>query len=321
MQFHSSLLLAAGLSAGLLSPSASTQAPATDAAAGGSVGTVASTVVVHDPSAAKVRGFRRSAAATQLEDVQRGETPTTDALRAAGQAAIDILGMESLMSARIRRAIKTPEMTAEQLMREWRMVASDLRFEPVNEADVPVGFPPVAPIGEVVLKKYPSYRMARASMKGGNRMGPFFSLFNHIKDRDIPMTAPVQMDYQEDPERAPVPVTMAFLYANPEQGPTMDDGTVEVIDVPAAMAISMGGRGNPSSRTTDEMKGMLEAWLTVHPEYEAAGPERMMSYNGPSVRGRRRFFEVEMPVRLVAAATKTAGAAGATRKTAPPKKW
>ena len=39
-----------------------------------------------------------------------------------------------------------------------------LRFRPRIEADVPAGFPAPAPVGEIVLKQYPAYRLARAEI-------------------------------------------------------------------------------------------------------------------------------------------------------------
>ena len=95
------------------------------------------------------------------------------------------------------------------------------------------------------------------------------------------------------------------------------DDRVEVMNIEPTMAISTGGRGYEMAQTTAELKGRLDAWLRAHAdEFEAAGPLRTMGYNSPMVPANRRFFEVEMPVRPVAAATattdsKTSQAAGA----------
>jgi hypothetical protein len=51
-------------------------------------------------------------------------------------------------------------------------------------------------VGTVVIKEYPSYRMARFAAREGqsaNQDQMFGPLFKHIKRNDIAMTAPVQI--------------------------------------------------------------------------------------------------------------------------------
>ncbi|MCA8941709.1 MAG: heme-binding protein [Planctomycetes bacterium] len=174
---------------------------------------------------------------------------------------------------------------------------SDLRFEPTQQAPLPVDWPPTSPVGEIVLKRYPKYRMATTSMSEGRETMPFWRLFGHIKSNDIAMTAPVQMDRASQPgdgER------MAFLYREESLGPVGKQGDVEVIDVMPTLAISIGVRGYRSEKRVDELAAELRAWLDAHrDEFEGSGAVRVMGYNGPSVRGSRRFYEVEIPVRRV----------------------
>ncbi|MEO0478372.1 MAG: heme-binding protein [Planctomycetota bacterium] len=177
-----------------------------------------------------------------------------------------------------------------------REAIEDLRFEPVREAAMPPNFPAFALVSEVVLKNYPRYRMAVASMEGArSQTGPFFTLFNHIKKNSVEMTAPVQMDYDDEAGEEQM---MAFLYETADQGETGEDGSVQVIDVAPVMALSIGARGYESDRRVDALRQQLLAWLATHPELEVAGPMRRMGYNSPGVMGGRRFFEVEIPVRF-----------------------
>ncbi len=132
-----------------------------------------------------------------------------------------------------------------------------------REAKLPKGFPQPGPLDEVIIKDYPSYRMAlvEAKQPDGAEMDSLFRpLFNHISREDIAMTAPVEMTYsmprgaseQAAPSdggrstksagaapttqpfrdlREVVPdgrrgmASMAFLYADPEMGRLGPDAT------------------------------------------------------------------------------------------------
>lgn len=211
-------------------------------------------------------------------------------LNEAAKAAADILGKGSLTAARLDKAAVDADA---ELSRLIERVISDLRFRPTLEAEVPKGFPAPAPVGEIVLKQYPAYRLARAPMKRSSGQ-PFFRLFQHIQRNDIAMTAPVQTDYADGES------TMAFLYANQEIEEPGVEGTVEVVDLPPMTAISIGMRGYESNKMRSQLEGALAAWLEAHADqFEVAGPMRSMGYNSPMVRGSRRFFEVEIPVRKI----------------------
>ena len=76
------------------------------------------------------------------------------------------------------------------------------------------------------------------------------------------------------------------------------DEKVEVVDMPATMALSMGIRGDATKARLAEAKAHLDAWLRKQSnEYEVSGPLRVMGYNSPFVAANRRFTEVEIPVR------------------------
>jgi hypothetical protein len=73
----------------------------------------------------------------------------------------------------------------------------------------------------------------------------FWTLFDHIKGRNIPMTAPVEFDFRNaDNSRkflGDVDWTMSFLYKSPSQGAAGDAGSnVWVADTTETTYISIG---------------------------------------------------------------------------------
>ena len=227
------------------------------------------------------------------------------ALVAAAESAAGQLGDQrasELIAERADRArwegLVDRSAAADALREDLTRWISDLRFQPIMEAELPPGFPELpTPIHEIEVRSYPAYRMAQASMGGRGDQGAFWKLFQHIQTHEVAMTAPVEVTYDESglesgPER------MAFLYEGPTQGSTGMDGAVEVLDVPAAQVLSIGVRGNDSRRSIADAEDALRAWLAEHSEWQVAGPFRTFGYNSPGVRGLRRCFEVQVPVRL-----------------------
>jgi len=205
------------------------------------------------------------------------------------------LGADSRVGARLTAAstaAASGEVGAVNALRRLLVeVGDDLRFEPMREAETPAGWPTPTAVGDVELKRYPAYRMARAD--GAGNTG-FFTLFNHIKRNDIAMTAPVQMDYERIDGSSSG--AMGFLYGSPSTGRTGRDGAVEVVDVPPSQAASLGVRGPLSSRAIEDARAAFEGWLARHPEWVAAGPVRSMGWNSPFVARERQYFEVQLPL-------------------------
>lgn len=179
-----------------------------------------------------------------------------------------------------------------------------------NEAKLPVGYPPPGPVGQVMVKTYPAYRAAivrEDSSSGRNMDNAFGKLFNHIKQNQIAMTAPVEMQYQPaTPSDAANEqtqgrfVNMMFLYRDPQMGQVGPQGEVEVIDVPAQMVVSIGVRGGYREKNVQEPLAKLQAWLETHADqYRVAGPPRYLGYNSPFVPSFLRFSEVQIPVERV----------------------
>lgn len=187
-----------------------------------------------------------------------------------------------------------------QLAKQWRNAVREardiLRFEPLIEAPLPVGFPKPTPVGEIRVQQYPKYRLARTDMTLIEGRA-FWTLFNHIKKREIAMTAPVEMGYTSGKEGKLDKSSMSFLYRSTEQGQLEVDGKVEVVDVPAQLAVSIGLRGDATTEKVNDAKRRLEGWLQVHgDEYEPAGTLRILGYNSPFVADQKKLTEVQIPV-------------------------
>lgn len=176
---------------------------------------------------------------------------------------------------------------------------------------LPEGYPLPTPPGAIEIKTCPSVRRAEVS----GRMTPdigmnigFFPLFNHIKRRNIAMTAPVEIDYKgiewnpgEGGDVKPDSWTMSFLYRKAEQGDVgrdEKDKSVRVVDTPAVTVLAMGRRG--AYRFGEAKKAMetLNEWLVANPQWEKAGEPRMCCYNGPDTKEKDLWSEVQWPVNL-----------------------
>jgi len=186
------------------------------------------------------------------------------------------------------------------------IVNGQYRFEKsLVEAPLPAGYPEPTPPGAIDLKRYPAVRRAELSRDGSvdrGMNGAFWPLFNHIKDRDIAMTSPVEMDYEGMPldgAGGPQRWTMSFLYRTADLGPTGEAGDVVVVDTDALEVLSVGLRGAYGMARVREGMATLEAWLDAHPEWTVAGSPRAFWYNGPYVWDARKWSEIQVPVRRV----------------------
>lgn len=245
---------------------------------------------------------RRDTAAERIEGALDGSTTLGALLDAADDARALLLDGE--MKRRLDRVVADARWSAlldadvalRTLSGDLAAIASDLAFTPYVEAELPEGFPVPTMVGEIELRSYPRYRMATTPMDGGRNNGAFWKLFQHITSNDIPMTAPVETTFEvdEDGMRA---TTMAFLYEGPKQGTAGNAGAVDVIDAEPELVVSMGLRGSDRRGRVDAAHARLLEWIAARPELEVAGDMRTMGYNSPMVRGSRRTFEVQVPVR------------------------
>jgi hypothetical protein len=243
----------------------------------------------------------RARAAAELRELLAADPdlPTTVAFAAfAGQhLAAGTMARHRLAAALVKANLTSQPAEARSALR----VAIDdlvdtLAFVPQKQAELPVGFPGFSTVDEIELRSYPAYRMVRTSMQGGSNRA-FWPLFRHIEQNGIAMTTPVQMDWQptatDGDER---PAQMAFLYGDPGITPESTAEGVEVVEVAAAQALSIGAIGDDRRDRVEQLRARLLAWLAEHPEWQVAGPLRTMGYNSPMVARDRRCFEVQLPV-------------------------
>ena len=94
------------------------------------------------------------------------------------------------------------------------------------ERPLPAGYPAPTPIGCAEVKTYPverraTYESRKMWFKGlFGTLRSFYPLFFHIKRREIPMTSPVQTEYQGDVRSGDFDWKMSFLYRTKDLGPT-----------------------------------------------------------------------------------------------------
>ena len=157
-----------------------------------------------------------------------------------------------------------------------------------SEAPLPKGWPAPGPYDQVSEKTYPKYRAAVTT--GGSGMS-FWTLFSHIKKKDIPMTAPVEMKMENKGDRMEK-VNMAFLYHNTGVGSTGADGKkVEVKDIETSKVLSYTWMGADSKGQVKKAKAALDA------ELKKRGVEaesfRMLGYNGAGTPRMEHTYELQ----------------------------
>ena len=207
------------------------------------------------------------------------------------------------------------DMEAQITIRDGRF-----RFGPSQiESPLPAGYPEPTPPGAIDIKRYPAVRRAEYVSSGNAGMGMnmgFFPLFNHIKNNDIAMTSPVEMDYRDmfEPgsgKQAPkdsMSWTMSFLYRTKDLAPTGRDGKVVITDRPEITVLSIGMNGPYGTGVVEKGLQQLNAWLAEHPEWKVVGDPRAFHYNGPYIANRVKWSEVQIAVsRAVAAAAAPSG--------------
>ena len=176
------------------------------------------------------------------------------------------------------------------------------------ESPLPEGYPAPTPPEMIELKTYPAVRRAECSGKGASDMGmvkSFFPLFNHIKNRKIAMTSPVEMEYRrggDDKPLAEVPLadgdwTVSFLYRKPDLGQAGNDGQVKVVDVPEMVVVSIGMKGGYGSGVVQPGLEALQKWFAGQDAWEPTGDPRSLMYNGPGAPFAHQWMEVQVPVR------------------------
>lgn len=158
----------------------------------------------------------------------------------------------------------------------------------ISESPLPEGWPEPGPFDQVTRKQYPAYRAAYTASDRPN--GGFMTLFRHIKNNGIPMTAPVEMILDAENKESPDMEQMAFLYQNQSVGKTGADGEdIEVRDAPAAEAISYAWQG-PRSQVTQAREAVDAELAKIN---RKAKEYRLLGYNSPFVPRNRQTHELQ----------------------------
>lgn len=242
-------------------------------------------------------------------------------------AAAVLAGCAGMSDAWLAAEQKTPSIVEQVKVGETMRLMGDASAEIADgvwrsgtaaiPTPLPVGYPAPTPPGTVELKRYPLVRRAEVASSRGKaesgRMVAFFPLFNHIKRRDIEMTAPVEMEAKAYDAAAGVAGdvgeegeawAMSFLYREVEQGATgqdEQDKRVRVVDTPETVVASRGFQGNYSDARIERELTALAEWIAQDGRMEPAGRVRVLMYNGgPGDDPRRSWGEVQIPVRAKA---------------------
>ena len=164
----------------------------------------------------------------------------------------------------------------------------------VSEAPRPDGWPEITPVGKVELKERPAFRVAVAETpRGSGDEGRLFgTLFRHIQDRDIPMTAPVTMTRSTQGQME----SMGFLYESLEVGSVGSAGGAEVQDRPSATVVSTGLRGGYSAKSYANGLARLESYLSERAFLRRTSDPIYMGYNSPFVPGFLKYAELQIEV-------------------------
>jgi len=171
---------------------------------------------------------------------------------------------------------------------------------------LPEGYPAPTPPGAIEIKRYPLVRRAQFSGSMTPDLGmnlAFFPLFNHIKQRQIAMTSPVEMNYEgmgRNGNAKPSKWTMSFLYRNTDLGPAgvdPKDKRISIEDIPPTTVLSIGMKGSYELDQVNKGLSELRDWLSSQSEWEEAADPRALYYNGPEVASDAKWSEVQIPVR------------------------
>ena len=164
----------------------------------------------------------------------------------------------------------------------------------VSEAQRPDGWPKITPVGKVELKERPPFRIAVAeAANGSGGEGRLFgTLFRHIQDRDIPMTAPVTMTRSTAGQME----SMGFLYENLDVGSVGAAGGAEVQDRPSAIVVSTGLRGGYNAKSYANGLTRLHNFLEERAHLQPIGEPVYMGYNSPFVPGFLKYAELQIEV-------------------------
>ena len=165
--------------------------------------------------------------------------------------------------------------------------AADDEFQPIVEAPMPAGFPEYTPVGQIEVKPYPTYRMAKAD--GGSS---FWTLFSHIKKNKIAMTAPVKQEVSSEKIAMTAPVnqevtdgTWRITFVMPskytlETLPEPLDTRVVLKEMPGRLFAVLKYSGTWSQKRYEEKKAQLEMFIQQR-GFQSVGEPIFARYDPP----------------------------------------
>jgi hypothetical protein len=246
-------------------------------------------------------------------NTERGDSVLPDVRRQLSEEAPDSDAALILSQALKEVESVPPEKQSEILATALKQADKARRFSPTLEALLPERWPKPSLPGLIRVKSYPQARAAWVQGSAGNNR-QFMTLFRHIQDRHIAMTAPVVMGYPaevgRDPAAAKAPNSMAFLYRSTTQDAAGQFGPVLVGDESAVQVVSVGLKGSYAERNFQAAIVDLQGWLKTHQEWEASGPPRVLAYNSPFLPFWMKYSEVQIPVRAAASPARQAPVSG-----------
>jgi hypothetical protein len=95
--------------------------------------------------------------------------------------------------------------------------------------------------------------------------------------------------------------SMSFLYREKELGKKEQYANIRVQDEPQVTVVALGQSGDATREAIEAALAKLEQQLAESKVWRKSGDPRTLSYNGPDVRRKNRWFEVQLPIEGVVA--------------------
>ncbi len=149
--------------------------------------------------------------------------------------------------------------------------------------------------GQIEVKELPAARLMISKSEqpyfsANNKL--FGKLFNYIREKEIPMTAPVEAKINPG-------VMIFYMDANSAMRADLKPGTeVELLNLEARTVVAVGIRGSYSKENYEEGLTRLQDWLKSQPQIEVVGEPYAVYWNSPFVPFFLKQSEVHIPVKV-----------------------
>ncbi len=149
--------------------------------------------------------------------------------------------------------------------------------------------------GQIEIKELPAARLMISKSEqpyfsGNNKL--FGKLFNYIREKKIPMTAPVEAKINPG-------VMIFYMDATSAVRTDLKPGAeVELLNLDARTVIAIGIRGSYSKENYEEGLARLQDWLKTQSQLEVIGEPYGVYWNSPFVPFFLKQSEVHIPVKV-----------------------